>query len=160
MKINIRKAVTSDAAPIAALLHDLGWFKALEGEALAVTQARIIEHLALCHADDSHTVYIAEGERGDFLGYSAVHWLPFLFLTGPEGHVSELFITEAARGKGVGTRLLENVIAAARTRGCARLSLVNSRHRQSYLRDFYKKHGWQEREQVANFIFDLTAPKD
>ena len=157
MKITIRKAKPADAEHIARLLHDLGWFKQLEGESLEATQARVARHLDLCHADDSHTVYIAEGESGDFLGYSAVHWLPFLFLTGPEGLVSELFITAAARSKGVGTKLLETVISAAKARGCVRLSLVTSRHRQSYLRNFYKKHGWEERKQVANFVFDLTT---
>jgi GNAT superfamily N-acetyltransferase len=155
MQIKIRAARASDAEAIAILLHAVGWFKGLEGETVAQTAVRVGEHLALCQAGDSHNVYVAEDAAGHFLGYSAVHWLPFLFLSGPEGHVSELFITNGARGRGVGTKLLKTVIAEARERGCARLSLINSRHRESYLRDFYKKHGWQERGQVANFVYDL-----
>ena len=156
MEINIRTVQASDAGTIARLLHEVGWFKSLEGEDAAVTGERIVRHLALCQADDSHTIYVAEDETGIFLGYCAVHWLPYLFLTGPEGYVSELFIHKEARGRGVGTKLLETVIAEAKGRGCARLSLFTSRHRESYFRDFYKQHGWQERPQVANFIYDLA----
>jgi GNAT superfamily N-acetyltransferase len=55
----------------------------------------------------------------------------------------------------VGTRLLAAVKEEARKRGCARLSLLNGRTRPSYQREFYRKDGWQERETMANFIFEL-----
>ena len=37
-----------------------------------------------------------------------------------------------------------------------RWMLVNSRERPSYQREFYKKNGWQERESMANFVFELS----
>jgi GNAT superfamily N-acetyltransferase len=76
-------------------------------------------------------------------------------LNSPEGYLSELFVRESERGKGVGTRLMEVIKAEARTRGCSRLRLVNSRSRESYWRGFYKELGWEEREGVANFIYRL-----
>ena len=84
-----------------------------------------------------------------------MHYLPYFFLLGPEGYISELFISAEARGQGVGTALLEQVTADARKRGCVRLSLINSRTRESYLRQFYEKHGWKERTEVAAFVFPL-----
>jgi GNAT superfamily N-acetyltransferase len=48
--------------------------------------------------------------------------------------------------------LLEVIEAEAKERGCSRLMLLNLRQRESYRREFYKKHGWEERPGVANFI--------
>ncbi len=89
------------------------------------------------------------------MGYAAVHWLPYLFMPGPEGFVSELFIDDEARGQGIGTKLLESVKQEAQARGCTRLSLINLRDRESYQRGFYAKLGWQERPDAANFILRL-----
>ncbi|NJR65920.1 MAG: GNAT family N-acetyltransferase [Leptolyngbyaceae cyanobacterium CRU_2_3] len=80
---------------------------------------------------------------------------PLSFLLAPEGYVSELFVHESVRGQGIGTQLLEAVKAEAESRGCSRLLLVNSRSRDSYKRKFYEKQGWQEREDMANFVYRL-----
>ena len=40
------------------------------------------EILALCQADDSHSVYVAQNPEGEILGYCAVHWLPYLLFSG------------------------------------------------------------------------------
>jgi hypothetical protein len=51
--------------------------------------------------------------------------------------------------------LLDSLEAEARTRGCARLSLLNLRERESYRRGFYLKRGWTERADAANLIKKL-----
>lgn len=119
--------------------------------------AQVLRHLKLCLADSSHSVFLAEDAQRALLGYTSVHWLPYLFLRGSEGYVSELFVTQTARGQGVGTALLEAVKEEGRARGCSRLSLLNMRERESYLRGFYTRDGWREREDAANFVFDLSA---
>ncbi len=155
MDIQIQRAVVADAAAIADLLHEIGFFARINREALGETRERVAGHLALCLADDSHTIYVAVDPQGGMAGYAAVHWLPYLFLAGPEGYVSELFLREAARGQGTGARLLETVKAEARERGCARLNLLNNRERESYLRGFYARQGWEERPDMANFVYRL-----
>ena len=127
--LEIRLATPADVRAIAALLRGLGWFAFINDEATAGTETRVKKHLRLCMADDSHTVLIAEDAKGAVLGYAAVHWLPYLMLPGPEGYVSEIFVAEAARGQGVGTRLLEAVRDMAVSRGCSRLMLVNRKTR-------------------------------
>ena len=151
--IAVRPATLDDVEPLAQLLRGIGWFAAMENETAAETAVRVSHHLALCLADDSHAIFVAENEAGRVVGYTAVHWLPYLFLSGPEGFVSELFVSDFARGQGVGSRLLDAVVAAARQRGCVRLQLVNFRQRESYQRHFYQKHGWQERTEAADFVF-------
>lgn len=155
MDFDIRHATVTDATALATFIRELGLFARLDDEDPPVTRARVMDHLRLCLADDSHTVLVATDGGGALLGYASVHWLPYLFLTGPEGYLSELFVHESQRGRGLGGRLLEAVAAEARGRGCARLMLEAVKTRESYLREFYPKHGWIEREAMANFVLEL-----
>ena len=100
-------------------------------------------------------ILVAQTPGGEIAGYCAVHWLPYLILAGPEGYVSELFIQEQFRGQGIGGQLLNAIKAEAQKRGCSRLMLLNIRTRNSYQRQFYPKHGWEERPDAANFILQL-----
>ena len=102
-------------------------FAAIREEAREVTLARVTTNLARCAEDDSHLVLVAEAPGGVIAGYGAVHWLPYLILTGGEGYVSELFIGDDFRGQGIGGRLLDAITEEARQRGCARLMLLNIR---------------------------------
>ena len=156
---DIRSATPDDVPAIAALLRELGWFPFIKDEAEAETETRVKRHLRLCLTDDSHSVLVAHGDRGTVLGYVAVHWLPYLMLPGPEGYVSELFVAEAARGAGLGADLLETVKDMAISRGCSRMMLVNLRTRESYQRGFYRKLGWEEREEFANFVLHLLRER-
>ena len=153
----IRRAEVTDAGPIANILRGLGWFTHLESELPEQTAARVGRHLALCLADDSHSIYVAETPAAGMAGYIAVHWQPSLFLPGPEGYISELFVETASRGQGLGRQLLEVVTEEALARGCCRLLLLNRRNRESYARGFYKKRGWVERPEAVNFVFPLET---
>jgi GNAT superfamily N-acetyltransferase len=156
---NIRPAASADVPAIAAMLRGLGWFAHVNDEPPAKTETRVAEHLRCCLADESHSVLVAEGAKGAVLGYVAVHWLPYLMLAGPEGYVSELFVAESARGAGLGTKLLEAVKDLAIGRGCSRLMLVNRKTRESYKRGFYRKLGWEERQEFANFVLSLPGKR-
>lgn len=152
----IRKATLGDAPELAALLRDIGWFEAFNTKAVDQLSEQVRARLEQCLADDSHLTLVAEDAPGEIAGYGSVHWLPYLFMSGPEGCVSELFVREAARGRGIGRDLLGAIEKAARARGCQRLSLTNLRERESYRRQFYTKAGWHERAEAANFIYLLS----
>jgi GNAT superfamily N-acetyltransferase len=156
MAFAIRKAAADDAHQLALLLGGIGWFEAFESETIDASVARVSARLRQCLADASHSVYVAESPGGEIAGYGSAHWLPYLFMAGPEGYVSELFVCEPARGQGVGGQLLDAIESEARARGCTRLSLINLRQRESYRRQFYVKAGWQERGTAANFIYVLS----
>lgn len=154
--IYIRPAQLDDADALTDLILDIGWFQRyFEGASPDEAQARVAHKLRLALDDDSHAVYVAESSAGQIEGYVAVHWLPYLFLPGPEGFISELFVRQTARGQGLGRRLLQQVKEAAAARGCSRLSLLNMRPRESYQRGFYSKQGWTERPDAANFVLRL-----
>jgi GNAT superfamily N-acetyltransferase len=156
MAIQIRQVVHGDALEIAELLLDIGWFAALNSKPRETVIRQVEDQIAQCLADGSHSIYVAQSSVDQIAGYSSVHWLPYLFMNGPEGYISELFVRSNARGRGVGKQLLQTVEAEARARGCSRLSLINLRSRESYLRQFYIKAGWEERSEAANFIYRLS----
>jgi hypothetical protein len=146
MRIQIRKLTGQDAPQIAELLKEIGWFESFKSEAVAAASERVRSHIEQCHADNSHSAFVAQLPDGKIVGYGSVHWLPYLFLQGPEGYVSELF----------GLELLKTIEAEAKARSCVRLSLINLRNRESYMRQFYVKAGWEERPEAANFIYRIT----
>lgn len=155
MDIQIRTAKKTDVPAISNLLRSLNLFASINHEEVASTHQRVQKHFELCISDDSHLILVAETTHGEITGYCAVHWLPYLILSGPEGYVSELFIKEEFRGQGIGNNLLEAIKVEAQRRGCSRLMLLNIRNRDSYKRQFYAKHGWEERPDAANFVFQL-----
>ena len=148
----IRRAARDDAPALAELLRSIGWFKRLAAETEAETAASVARQLDACLASPSHSVHLALLGADELAGYVSVHWLPYLILAGPEGFVSELFVRETARGRGIGTRLLATVETEARQRGCSRLQLINFRGRESYARGYYTKLGWEERADGASFV--------
>ena len=152
----IRKATVDDARELALLLQGIGWFEKFNGGDIDALTGQVKARLERCLMDDSHLVLVAEDPDGMLAGYGSVHWLPYLFMPGPEGYVSELFVSAAARGRGVGRELLGVIEKAARESGCQRLSLINLRNRESYQRQFYSKAGWRERSDAANFIYLLS----
>jgi GNAT superfamily N-acetyltransferase len=152
MPATIRTAQFTDCADLADLLREIGWFMTINTKTPEEATQHIEAHLAECLADESHSVYVSVDENGQVVGYISVHWLAYLFMPGPEGFISELFVRPAASGQGVGTELLETVREQALARGCHRLSLLNGKERESYVRGFYQKHGWLERPDMSNFI--------
>jgi N-acetylglutamate synthase-like GNAT family acetyltransferase len=156
MEYTIRKARMEDVEGIASILRELGWFVHIVEENEEATNQRILQHMQMCMADNSHSVYVACQKNGNIAGYISVHWLPYFILKAPEGYISELFIRQSERGKGLGVNLLDIVKEEAIQRGVCRLSLLNNRTRESYVRGFYTKCGWKEREVMANFIYFLV----
>jgi len=153
--MQIRMVTIDDAAELASVLKSIGWFAFVETRSDDDAREHVKAQLARCLADDSHSIYVAECDDGKIIGYASAHWIPYLFMRGPEGYISELFVRDGARGQGVGRQLLDLIKTEATRRGCARLSLINLRNRESYQRQFYIKAGWRERAEAANFVCQL-----
>lgn len=153
--ITVRPATSEDAEAIATILITVDWLAQTASQPFEESKLTVARHLALCAADNSHSVYVAENAKGDVTGYISIHWLPYLCAEQPEGYISELFVLDYQRGQGIGSRLLDTVVEESRRRGCSRLMLVSERGREVYNREFYKKRGWEERPGVANFVYWL-----
>lgn len=151
----IREAHHDDAPTLVAMMHTNGWFTRMQSETPEATLLYLARQLDQCIEGTSHSIYVAHDSDGTLVGYVAVHWLPCLFLPGPEGFISELFVDAPSRGQSLGRRLLEVVEKEARARGCSRMQLINFRSRESYIRGFYSQLGWSEREDAASFTLTL-----
>jgi GNAT superfamily N-acetyltransferase len=55
--------------------------------------------------------------------------------------IEDMIVTEAARGKGIGTMLMQAAFQAARAEGCKRITLLTDAHNTPALR-FYARHGF------------------
>jgi GNAT superfamily N-acetyltransferase len=157
-EITLRPATQADTKAIAAILRELGWFEHINSEPPSTTAARVRANLELCQGDHSHTTLVAEDEQGLVVGYSSVHWQPYL-VGGLEGYISELFVQAEKRGQGIGRQLLAAVKDEGRKRGAVRLTLFNRRIRESYEHKFYQQLGWEERNDMALFMLYLIEPK-
>ncbi len=151
--VTYRAATVEDAPQVAQLLIDIGWFSGLKGKSHNEIAQIVQTHLANGSDSTSTTVAVIDGVVH---GYTNTHWLHDLFMPAPEGYVSEVFVSPSHQGQGIGTHLLELIATEGKKRGAFRLSLINGKHRDSYQRNFYQKHGWEERELMANFVFWLA----
>lgn len=150
----IREVRSDDVLKLKDLLVDIGKFNRnglSEEEAIENLKNMIFSNIK----GQDHKLMVAE-EGDKILGFIGLHILPYIILHGkPEGYISELFLRKTARGKGIGGLLLEKASEEAKRLGCLRLQLINFRDEESYARSFYAKHGWQERGNGADFVYDL-----
>lgn len=140
-----RSAVPDDAEELAAIMREVGWFEWVHTEQPHESVQRIRQRLIEFYQDDDHhTILIAEKDGVGVIGFVNVEWMNML--TANEGYISHLFIHMAARGQGIGARLLNTVIDEAKKRQCRRLFLYIRRSRDAYQRRFYHKAGWEEQD--------------
>jgi GNAT superfamily N-acetyltransferase len=112
----IRPATPADIAVILRFIRDLAAFER-EPDAVEATEATL--HEALFGVQPAAEAVIAEDATGP-LGF-AVFFHNFSTWAGRRGlYLEDLYVTPAARGKGVGGALLRHLAALAVARGCAR----------------------------------------
>lgn len=143
--ITLRPLTPSDIADIMQLHRELGWNPAFKADGSTLKQ-----RLEALITEDDALLLVAE-MNGQVVGYIHGEIVTYLLFAGREMLVSELFVKEKARGAGVGKALLGAIEAQAVQRKCFRISVLNSRERESYKRGFYPSLGYEERSQTANF---------
>lgn len=140
--MEIRQARSQDAAPITALLAELGY---------PLTPLQVREKL-LAMADVAlDTVLVAgttEPVNGEsiLLGCISLHALPMFHQPGRLGRITALVVTEQARGRGVGSALLDAAHAWFESHGCDRAEVTSGDQRHAAHR-FYESHGYARESQ-------------
>jgi len=145
-KIKIRPLRVDDIDDVMMLHRELGWNPAFQADGTTLRQR--LEDLI---AEDGTLLFVAEiSER--VVGYVHGEIVTYLLFAGREMLVSELFVRESVRSKGVGKALMALIEAEAAKHRCFRISVHNGRERESYRRGFYPSLGYEERTQTALFI--------
>jgi ribosomal protein S18 acetylase RimI-like enzyme len=149
----IRAARPEDAPGIAKALLEAPQF---DGTLSEKGLSNLVERAIAAIGGDQETMLVAELD-GAAAGYTHVHWVSALFLPGPEGYVTELFVQRGARGRGCGTALLQAVEAIGVERRAARLFLLNGRQSEAYSGGYYPRRGFVEAVHLAAFRRELSA---
>ena len=158
-EITIRSAKPEDAESMAEILREIGWSEKRNNLPLEQVSGPIKELINHCTNDtDGHSMLVAVDEGDKVMGFTNVHWVPFVMLGSWEGYVSDVFVSPSAGGKGAGSALVKSVMEEGEKRGCMRLMLTNGKEKPSYQSGFYKKLGWTERPKVANFVYYYREP--
>jgi predicted N-acetyltransferase YhbS len=144
-KVKIRPLRAGDLEAVMQLHRELGWNPAFKADG-----STLRGRLTALFAEENALLLVAES-GGEVVGYVHGEIVTYLLFAGSEMLVSELFVRQKARAKGVGSALLSAIEAEAVKHKCFRISVLNSRERESYKRGFYPRLGYEERSQVANF---------
>lgn len=157
--LRIRKARTDDALAMAMILREIGWSEKRNELKIEEVSKPIEELIQQSNKDqDGHMVIVAVDEGNRVVGFTSVHWVPFIMLGSLEGYVTDLFVSPTVSGKGTGKLLVKKVMEEGKKRGCMRLMVTNGKDKPSYKHGFYKKLGWTERPKVANFVYYYKEP--
>lgn len=127
----IRDGKPDDAAEVARLLGELGY---PTNEATARLR---IERL-LARGDTALRVD-AQGES--LRGLGSLQLLAPIEEDTPVGHITALVVSSDAQRQGIGRALVEDLLAFARARGCARVSVGSGLHRAG-AHAFYESIGF------------------
>lgn len=73
---------------------------------------------------------------------------------GRRGLLYHLAIAASFRGRGIGTRLMEEVESRLRAKGCIRCYLLVLADNDEAIR-YYEKHGWENMDRVLTFAKNL-----
>ena len=134
MSVQLRTARDSDRTRCLALL---GTLRAATGGTVPPEAGSAFDRLL---DGKRGQIHVAE-EDGLVLGFAAVSYNLAMRFGGEYCQLEELVVDPDARGKNIGGRLVEAVLAAAKARGCAEcgLYLVPA---TTHNRPFYERYGF------------------
>lgn len=89
-------------------------------------------------------VYLCAESDRQVLGFGSLTTRSTLWNPAPVGYVEEMVVDETHRGRGIGTRMLDRLIAWARDQGCSHVELDSAFHRMD-AHAFYERRGFQRR---------------
>lgn len=140
--MNVRRAIETDSAALAALSTQLGY---------PTQPAEAAERLAAL--GDAGAVLVAE-EDGAVLGWIHVCGIRF-FQSPPFAEIGGLVVDEAARGKGIGRLLVAAAVRWAAEQGYGKIRVRSNVIREDAHR-FYEREGF--RRIKAQAVFDRKLP--
>lgn len=144
-QIQIRPLRSSDLDAVMQLHRELGWNPAFRADGSTLRQ-----RLSALTAEEDSLLLVAEVD-GVVAGYIHGEIVTYLLFAGREMLISEVFVMETHRGTGIGSALVRAMEKEAVDQRCFRISLLNSRERESYKRGFYPSLGYKERAGTALF---------
>ncbi len=129
---NIRAATPNDAPSLSALVAQLGYPAPAEA---------IPSRLANMGRSDDNTVLVAE-EDGQIIGVMAARVMWVIHLDAPLAWLTALVVLDSARGRGIGSMLLDRAEEWAKHMGAQKISLSSAMHRTD-THTYYDNRGYE-----------------
>jgi ribosomal protein S18 acetylase RimI-like enzyme len=123
----VRLATSDDASEIARLLSEFRDWQGRESPTDASIEASVRRLLA-----DPGTEYLLGGDPP--AGVLQLRFRHAVWTGADDAHLEDLFVSEAARGSGLGRELVEAALERARERGAARILLDTSESNEAAVR--------------------------
>jgi len=136
--ISIRKATAADVEALVPLLADLF---SIEADFRPDVE-RQRRGLALLLAAPAQSLVLVAERGGEVVGMVTVQLVVSTAEGALSGLLEDMVVAPAARGRGIGRRLLEAAEGWTRERGATRLQLLADRENGPALR-FYERMGWR-----------------
>ncbi len=130
--VEIRPVTTEDSSALAPLLDELGY------PTSASEVAARIPRLSVFGA----AIALVAVERGEIVGLATGHRVATLHAPTDAAQLTTLVVSEAARRRGIGTRLVQSIERWAVEQGCTRVTLTTAVHRaEAHI--FYENAGYE-----------------
>lgn len=150
--LSIRPAVPADIPVILTMVQELALY---ENEPLSTVEAREEDLMRDCFGPDSHCEVLIGEVDGEIQGFTLFLHNYSTWLGRAGIHVEDLYVRDAARGTGLGRKLLAHVSRIAIARGCKRLEL--SVLHWNPARGFYEKLGFRELDEWRPYRLTADA---
>src|SRR2546423_5875746 len=146
--LRIRPATSDDAPALSRLLGQLGY---------PTEATEIPARLRRLDARPGTTVLVAE-ENGEVVGCVTVHLFYSLHTSEPIAWLTAVVVDQAARGKGVGSAMVERAEDWAIEHGALRVALTSALRRKE-AHEFYKARNYEHTGVRLAKIFAKSEPR-
>jgi len=149
----IREAVKEDIQGILSIIID---YKEEQNNKLNdVETAKVRDQIHQVLEEKNSKIFVSISSDDEVMGYINTHIISFPLIKGSDMYISDLVVAAQARGNNIGSKLLAFIEKYAKDNSCIRLMLNNEKDMESYTRAFYKKMGFTERVNFANFVKEM-----
>jgi ribosomal protein S18 acetylase RimI-like enzyme len=132
MEITVRRAQPEDVPAIVGLIRELA---AASNESSPITETYAAQYLS----SPGSSILLAESD-GQVVGLLSYSVRPDLYHAASSCLIEDLVVRTGMRGRGVGSRLLAELMARLPETGCAEVSVTTLPGNAPALK-FYRKHG-------------------
>ena len=139
--LQFRRAQRADLEAIVAMFADDELGRLREDASLPLNQ-KYTTAFENIDGDDNQYLLVAE-QGGELIGFLQITFIPTLSRLGStRAQVESVRVTSKLRGRGIGTRMMEESIRICRARGCYLIQLTTDIKRQK-TRQFYEALGFE-----------------